>query len=66
MKITLIRFAKDFTKLSDYFGPDDYDRNLNMENNNVSPSRSAFKKDEKIFEDKEEKNNNNKSKIKEK
>lgn len=25
-----MRFAKDFTKLSEYFGPDDYDRNLNL------------------------------------
>jgi hypothetical protein len=29
MKQTLIRFARDFTRLSEYFGPDDYDRNMN-------------------------------------
>ncbi len=44
MKLTLMRFARDFTKLSEYFGPDDYDRNLNLVenlNNNASPARAA-------------------------
>ncbi len=44
MKSTLSRFARDFTKLSEYFGPDDYDRNLHSVeniNNMISPARGA-------------------------
>lgn len=26
MRNTFIRFARDFTKLAEYFGPDDYDK----------------------------------------
>jgi len=39
-----MRFSKDFIKLSEYFGPDDYDRNINFEENihdNFSPLRAV-------------------------
>ncbi len=37
-----MRFANDFTRLADYFGPDDYDQNLNtFENLNTIPAKCA-------------------------
>lgn len=55
MKSTLMRFATDFTKLADYFGPDDYEKNINIFENlnkNLSKSPEAFgekgKDEEKI------------------
>ncbi len=63
MKVTLIRFAKDFTKLSEYFGPDDYDGNLIEMNNNSRNQYSNFKREEKIMDNTvDDKINNNLSK----
>jgi len=59
LKITLMRFAKDFTKLAEYFGPDDYEKNINVfENLNNFPSKRLFDvKKEEGFQDEEEKTN---------
>lgn len=64
-----MRFAKDFIKLSEYFGPDDYDRNINfVENlnntnsplgkkNNSSAAYSPKKDDKKSSLENDAKNN---------
>lgn len=45
MKLTIMRFAADFTRLSEYFGPDDYDRvNYPVENLNIVESKEYIGK----------------------
>lgn len=56
-----MRFARDFTKLSEYFGPDDYDRNINYveninNNDTISPARGAKSSRAAYSSKKEERN----------
>ena len=45
MKLTIMRFAADFTRLSEYFGPDDYDRvNYPVENLNIVQGKEYITK----------------------
>ncbi len=57
-----MRFARDFTKLSEYFGPDDYDRNINLvenmnNNDTISPARGGKSSGAAYSPKKEERNN---------
>jgi len=58
MKITLTRFATDFTKLAEYFGPDDYEKNLSVFENlttvraNTTRPFSEFKSEDRNIENK--------------
>jgi hypothetical protein len=54
-----MRFSKDFIKLSEYFGPDDYDRNIDFEENihhNSSPMRAVKSSKPSHSNEKEDKN----------
>lgn len=51
MRNTFTRFARDFTKLAEYFGPDDYDKIKNPNETKIN------------FYNKEEINNKNQTNI---